>query len=150
MADDFTGTWYNQLGSSMTIKVARGSVSGTYHTGVGEPKPEDAFDIVGLVYDDLISFIVRWKNATKDFGSMTAWVGQMTKDDDGQADRVDTLWHLVRNVPDEDEPKKLWGSVVAGADRFRRTPFPAAALKVIKAAGSEPVALLRQKVLAKK
>ena len=24
---------------------------------------------------------------------------------------VDTLWHLGRNVPDDEEPKKLWGSV---------------------------------------
>ena len=142
MADDFTGTWYNQLGSSMTIKVTNGSVAGSYHTGVGAPKPADAFEVIGFVYDDLLSFMVRWKNATKDFGSMTAWVGQMTKDDDGQTDRLDTLWHLVRNVPDDEEPKKLWGSVV--------TPFPAAALSAIKTAGSEPVPLLRQKVVAKK
>ena len=63
---------------------------------------------------------------------------------------VDTLWHLVRNVPDDEEPKKLWGSVQTGADRFRRSPFPTVVLKMMKTEGSEPVPLLRQKMFEKK
>ena len=33
---------------------------------------------------------------------------------------IRTLWHLVTNVPDADEPKELWTSTYAGADEFCR------------------------------
>src|SRR5205085_54806 len=121
---DFSGKWYNQLGSSMNLKIANGVVSGTYSTAVGAPDPKDEFEIRGIVADDLISFIVGWRNQTVDYRSMTAWVGQLTKDDDAVTDRLETLWHLAKNIPDADEPAMLWGTVRTGADRFRRNAFP--------------------------
>jgi hypothetical protein len=35
-------------------------------------------------------------------------------------DRIRTLWHLVQDVPDQDEPQELWASVLTGTDLFRR------------------------------
>jgi len=147
MADDFTGQWYNQLGSWMNLRVTNGAVTGTYHTAVGAPNPADTFDVIGTVSDDIVSFVVSWKNGTVDYQSITAWVGQMTKDDDGTTDRIETLWHLVTNIPDPDEPKKLWGTVRTGADRFRRNPFPNLnnVLKTQKRLGSEPRAIAAAK-----
>ncbi len=49
---------------------------------------------------------------------MTAWTGQLVDDED--APRIKTLWHLVTDVPDVDEPKRLWTSTFAGADEFTR------------------------------
>jgi hypothetical protein len=31
-----------------------------------------------------------------------------------------TLWQLVMNVPEVEEPEKLWTSIFAGADEFTR------------------------------
>jgi hypothetical protein len=147
MAADFTGQWYNQLGSWMNLKVAKGAVTGTYHTAVGAPKPQDTFDLIGTVAEDLISFIVSWKNQAADYQSVTAWVGQMAKDDDGVTDRIEMLWHLALNAPDDEEPAKLWGTVRTGADRFRRNPFPNTdkLVKALKSPGSEPLAIVRRK-----
>jgi hypothetical protein len=134
----------------MNLKVVKDSVTGTYHTAVGAPKPQDTFDVNGVVDDDLISFIVNWKNQTVDHQSITAWVGQMTKDEDGVTDRIETLWHLAVNVPDPEEPQKLWGTVRTGADRFRRNPFPnmKELLKATKSPGSEPMEIARAKTRA--
>jgi hypothetical protein len=33
---------------------------------------------------------------------------------------IRTLWHLVTEVPNEDEPTELWTSTFAGADEFTR------------------------------
>lgn len=147
MAADFAGQWYNQLGSWMNLKVSKGAVTGTYHTAVGAPKPADTFDLIGTVSEDIISFIVSWKNQTADHQSITAWVGQMTKDDDQATDRIETLWHLAVNIPDPDEPKHLWGTMRTGADRFRRNPFPNVdkLTKVQKLLGSEPRVIARAK-----
>jgi len=147
MAADFAGQWYNQLGSWMNLKVAKSGVTGTYHTAVGAPKPVDTFDLIGTVSDDIISFIVSWKNDAADHQSITAWVGQMTKDEDGVTDRIETLWHLAVNIPDPEEPKKLWGTVRTGADRFRRNPFPNVSnlMKSGKSLGSEPQAIAKAK-----
>ena len=123
MAINFSGTWHNQYPSEMTLQVdANGNVTGKYKTAVGSVDPAAEFEIKGYVYEDQISFIVRWKNATADAGSITAWVGQLTKV--SGTDVIRTMWHLTENVPDAEEPTKLWSSITTGADYFWRGPAP--------------------------
>ena len=97
----------------MDIVVSGSDVTGTYtsaSSGAGGPVTGP---LKAYVSGDLISFLVLWPG-----GSMTAWVGQLV---DEQTDpRIKTLWHLVTNIPDADEPNKLWMSTFTGADEFHR------------------------------
>jgi hypothetical protein len=72
--------------------------------------------LLGFASDDLISFTVNFGK----YGSLTSWVGQLAGT--GATETIKTLWHLARNVADTDEPTKLWGSILAGADDFTRVP----------------------------
>lgn len=113
---DFDGDWYNQHGSKMELHVRPdGQVAGRYATAVGAPGPQEWFALVGFASEDQIAFAVNFGQ----YGSLTAWVGQQTEDDQGNANIV-TFWHLTKNIKDNDEPGKLWSTVLTGSDIFKR------------------------------
>lgn len=112
---DLSGRWKNGLGSEMTLAVApNGTVTGTYRTGVGVPSPAEEFPLTGYVERDLLAFVVNFGR----YGSLAGWVGQHTVD--GGKERIETLWHLARDVPEADEPTALWAGILAGANLFVR------------------------------
>jgi Avidin family len=112
---DFSGRWRNQRGSSIELAVDdRGHVSGTFQTAVGTPSPQESFPLCGIAQGDLIAFSVG-------FGvheSVTGWAGQHTIV--GGRERIETLWHLARNIADEDEDRALWSAILTGSDSFER------------------------------
>lgn len=112
---DFSGHWINQRGSCIELAIDdSGRVSGRFRTAVGVPAPEETFPLCGFVEGDLIAFSVS-------FGvheSVTAWAGQHTIVDGHE--RIETLWHLARNIADEDEARALWSAILSGADSFAR------------------------------
>lgn len=113
---NFAGKWKNRLHSEMELAVdTDGDVSGKYRTGVGAPQPTEEFDLTGFVSGDLIVFCVNFGK----YGSLTSWAGQHTRDANGN-EIIYTLWHLAKNVPDEDELEDLWAAILAGANEFRR------------------------------
>lgn len=112
-AATWLGRWKNQMGSTMDLTVAAGDVSGTYTSSTSSAGGAITGTIKGNVAGDLIAFVVVWPG-----GSMTAWTGQLV--DDENAPRIKTLWHLVTDIPDADEPKRLWTSTFVGADEFTR------------------------------
>ena len=113
---NFNGKWVNDLGSKMDITTnASGNLSGTYQTAVGSPTEHEKFDLVGFISGDLITFSVNFGK----YGSLTSWAGQHTVDSTGSA-LIKTLWLLSENIPDAQEPDKLWGSILAGANNFMR------------------------------
>lgn len=119
---NFSGKWHNQHNSDMTLKVsADGRITGKYRTGVGAPTPAEEFPLVGFVAGDLISFTVNFGK----YGSLTSWAGQHTKHKATQTEEIVTQWYLAKNVPDKQEPKKLWACILSGCDTFRRGPHPA-------------------------
>lgn len=112
---DFSGGWINQRGSSVELSVDdRGRLSGTFRTAVGVPSAQESFPLCGFVLGDLITFTVS-------FGvheSVTAWAGQHTIV--SGRERIETLWHLAKNISDAQEQRGLWAAVLAGADSFER------------------------------
>ena len=52
------------------------------------------------------------------FEGIPLGAGQHTIADGGE--RIETLWHLARNISDEDEGRALWAAVLTGADVFTR------------------------------
>jgi len=107
------GRWKNQMGSEMDLKVSGNDVTGTYTSASSAGGGPITGTLKGYVAGDLISFIVLWPG-----GSMTAWTGQLVDDED--VPRIKTLWHLVTDIPDAQEPTRLWTSTFAGADEFTR------------------------------
>lgn len=114
MPATWTGRWTNQIGSTMDLQVTGNSVEGSYTSASkADGTGSVTGPLKGYVAGDLLSFSVLWPG-----GSMTAWTGQLV--DEGAHPRIKTLWHLVTDVPDADEPKRLWTSTFTGADEFVR------------------------------
>ena len=115
-AVNFNGIWKNRLDSEMELTVdTDGDVIGKYRTGVGKPAPTEEFDLKGFVSGDLIVFCVNFGK----YGSLTSWAGQHTLDNNGK-EKIFTLWHLARNIKDEEEEDKLWAGILAGANEYHR------------------------------
>jgi len=111
---DFSGTWTNQVGSTAVLAMAGQRLTGRYRSPVSGGGGSIDGDITGWAEGDLISFIVNWDTSA----SLTAWSGQLVAE--GGRDVIKTLWLLVQNVPDTNEPTGLWQSTLAGADEFWR------------------------------
>jgi hypothetical protein len=112
---DFNGAWNNDMGSQAVLTIKDGEVRGTYNTNVGQPDKGQSFPLIGFVEGDQITFTVNFKG----FGSMTAWTGQLTKDDKGDP-YIRTLWQLTKDIEDAAEKEDIWGSVRTGASNFTR------------------------------
>jgi hypothetical protein len=113
---DFTGSWKNQLNSTMQIEaLTSGRIRGKYITAVGEHDDLEEFELTGIATGDLLSFIVDFGK----YGSLTAWTGQLTVEQGEE--KIATLWHLAKNFNDKDEPDHLWSAIWTGADNFYRT-----------------------------
>jgi len=110
---EFNGSWKNEAGSLVTLVVNDGEVRGIYQTNVGQPDKNQSFPLIGFAQGDQITFTVNFKG----YGSMTAWVGQMTVDETGKP-YIRTLWHLTRDKDDDQEKAELWQSIITGASNF--------------------------------
>jgi len=111
---DFSGNWKNQLGSTMTLIVNGQKLSGTYQSTVSGGGGTIRGDLVGFVDGDLIAFTVNWTSPA----SLTSWTGQLVNENG--RDVIKTLWLLVQNIPDANEPTGLWQSTFTGSDLFER------------------------------
>lgn len=111
--NDITGIWVNERGSAVTFTEADGLLSGYYNTQLGNPDPAVRFPLTGFIEGDQVTFTVNFRG----YGSLTSWTGQMSEDADGPYIR--TLWHLTRDVPDDEEEADLWSSIIAGNATFR-------------------------------
>jgi hypothetical protein len=109
------GKWVNQYGSSAQFVISGTSLSGKYISKVSSSNTTVEGPIIGYIAGDVVAFSVLWPAK---LGSITSWVGQIV-DVDG-TETLKTLWQLVMNVPEVEEPEKLWTSIFAGADEFTR------------------------------
>lgn len=111
----FMGLWRNQHGSEVFIASVEDSrISGTFKTGVGAHDPDEVFDLTGFVTDDLIGFSVNFAK----HGCLTSWSGQHTSQNG--IEKIVTMWHLARAIPDSLEKLSLWAGIWTGADTFVR------------------------------
>jgi len=114
-AIDFSGTWVNELGSEMEITVKDGRVSGKYKTAVGEASPTERFELTGFASVDRIVFCVNFGP----YGTLGAWTG--LHDEDKGAEEIYSLWHLPREMQDDEETKEYrWSAILTGVNIFKR------------------------------
>lgn len=111
----FEGVWMNERGSAVTFTQAKAdeAITGYYQTALGQPDKSKRFPLTGFTQGDQITFTVNFKG----YGSLTSWTGQMSEDMKGPY--IQTLWHLTRDVTDDEEPEDMWGSITSGAATFR-------------------------------
>jgi hypothetical protein len=110
------GTWYNELGSLLTITSSGSSISGTYQTAVGNA--EGIYDLVGSINSDTdpaVGWVVLWSNQYGDRNSLTCWAGQYFSD--GNPEVLITMW-LLRTETMEGQN---WAATQVGEDVFYRS-----------------------------
>ncbi len=108
---DFSGTWTNELNSTMTVtQGSNGILGGTYASAVSEEQTKTTGDLTGYADGTLISFVVHWR----EFQAITAWVGQVVPK--SSPVEINTLWQMTKAVDPGDE----WAAINAGADTFTR------------------------------
>lgn len=109
----FTGIWKNELKSTLELAVDQdGVVKGQFQSAVSDNGgPTDWFDVHGVASGDLIAFTVNWGC------EITSWIGHGVHDEKAGPEIL-TLWQLVKNVPDIDDPETQWKTIMSGADNF--------------------------------
>jgi hypothetical protein len=109
-APPVAGTFKNERGSLLTLEVDGSALRGTFRSAVGNVPSESRFAVSGVVNGDVVGFVVDFGRA----GSVGAWSGQL------RGDELVLLWHLSRDVKDDEEKMGLWSSVLTGSDVFVR------------------------------
>ena len=114
---DISGLWYNELNSTMELRVSGKQLTGWYISAVGQAA--GPYDLTGFVDEDdatpTLGWIVTWKNKSSYAPSVTAWSGQ-AQTVRGE-DLIDTTWLLTRSTAVQED----WESTMIGKDIFRRT-----------------------------
>ena len=95
------------------LTMTAGAIKGSYMSPVSSEGTPIVGELTGWINGDLISFVVKWPSA-----AITSWVGQIINENG--YDIIPTLWHLVVNIPDAEEPTGMWKSIYTGSDRFHR------------------------------
>jgi avidin family protein len=116
---DIRGQWFNELTSRMVIDVHGNTITGKYHTGVGEAEGE--YELVGWIStpndnNGTIAFVVAWQNGIQDTDAVTAWSGE-GRDIDG-TQYITATWLITKETLPNDD----WRSTIIGKDYFTRTP----------------------------
>ncbi|MFY9622691.1 MAG: avidin/streptavidin family protein [Pyrinomonadaceae bacterium] len=117
---DLTGTWFNELGSTMVIdQVANGVISGSYTTAVSSTGcAQGSFTLVGSTDTDSggegVAFSVCWVNSASQCASVTAWSGQ-AQTTNGE-DQILAFWLLTVESPAAQD----WYATHVGQDVFTR------------------------------
>jgi Avidin family len=101
----------NQANSILVIESidSKGHFKGTYENkAVGSPC-EDIFDMKGTDIGNRVNFVVVWKNAVVECGSITAWKGVIS------STQINSDWELAHGSEDT-------GEIVTqtGSDTFAR------------------------------
>ena len=108
-AVDFSGSWINELQSTMNLSQTSDVISGSYKSAVSSGGTQATGNLQGYVDGDLIAFVVHWN----EFQAITAWVGQL---DAKNSKQLNTLWQMTSQVAAGEE----WASINAGADYFTK------------------------------
>src|ERR1051326_1840170 len=119
LPEKITGTWYNELGSTMEIQIRGNNIVGTYQTAVGDA--EGIYRLFGVGdFDDhaseTLGWTVAWNNEFKNSDSVTTWCGQYQVKDGEEI--IVTTWLLTT----ETDPNDDWHSTLIGMDTFYRYP----------------------------
>lgn len=128
----YSGTWYNQHGSSMELSVSKtGGVSGKFRSGIGLSQRDETFDVTGFCRGEVIAFIVSFAK----YETLTTWTGHFVVE--GGTPGIQAIWNMAVATPPR-HGGDVWKGTWTGADTFRREPAPRP--EVARRIPSHPVA----------
>ena len=109
------GTWYNELGSVMTIQTNGKVITGSYQTAVGNAT--GLYDLIGQTItagdsSEVLGWVVVWDNQYGNSESVTTWSGQIQNVNG--IPTIVTTWLLTS----ETDPNDDWHSTIIGKDVF--------------------------------
>jgi hypothetical protein len=143
LVNKIDGTWFNELGSVMTITTTTdGQITGLYQSAVGDATGRyvltGRFDTTPeRETGTAIGWTVSWKNDVREAHSVTSWSGQFF---DGAQQQILTQWLLTSGTTQQDK----WASTLVGHDEFTRTaPTPQEAAKAKASGAVDPSAVTR-------
>lgn len=125
------GTWYNELGSEMTLQITQTTLCGssqtvlcgTYQTKVGDAS--GIYNLVGAFDTDpssngqALGFVVAWVNQQNgSSNSVTCWSGQYQMIDGEEV--LTAFWLLTAETPISSD----WQATLIGKDVFTRNEPP--------------------------
>jgi hypothetical protein len=132
-----SGTWFNELGSTMQLNVSGSTISGTYNTGVGSASGD--YTVLGQI-DTAASgtasatgWTVAWNNAAGSSHSATSWSGLYQPQAAG-TEEIYTLWLMAREMSEHNQ----WDAINVGQDTFTRTAPGAEVVAARQARGMAP------------
>lgn len=117
MSIDVKGTWYNQHGSKLELRVGDGGqIDGIFEAQVGLVEPGESCPVRGFAVGDAVAFTVAFRR----HHTVTTWTGHAAGGAGGA--RLETLWHMAAEFPPPRKPEELWKGTWSGADLFTREP----------------------------
>ena len=115
------GTWYNELGSRMTLVINDGAITGKYESAVGKAIYE--YTLTGRYDADApqdegvsVGWVVTYRNSSLNAHSTATWSGQYFNEGSSLGERILTHWLLTTSTL----PKDIWKSTNIGTDTFTR------------------------------
>ena len=112
----WTGTWRNQLNSTMELVASQNQLSGWYTSRVGDAPGK--YPLLGRYKSDTppstLGWTVVWNIPGHDSQSSTSWSGQVLA---AQPNRLHTAWILTT---EQALPKDVWAGHRVGVDVFER------------------------------
>lgn len=112
--DNLSGTYTNQLNSTVVLNYKGGVLTGTYQSAVGDASGNYPLygSATGSDGTATFGFCVAWNNEKNgNTGSQTCWTGRM---ENGE---LDTFWVLATQPNSKGQ---TWSSNLFGKDRFSK------------------------------
>ncbi|KAK3103811.1 hypothetical protein FSP39_022092, partial [Pinctada imbricata] len=110
----FSGTWKNELNSTIILFCNNGQLSGMYCSSVGNAtdyyKLSGRYTMIGL--NATVGWSVAWNNSRGNSQSTTSWTGLYYK----ATDTIQTQLILVSYTPIND----FWRAFTTNQDQFKR------------------------------
>jgi avidin family protein len=133
---DISGLWYNELNSTVYLRVNGKTVTGWYISAVGAAS--GPYELIGFLdrtdETPTLGWTVAWQNQNQQAHSVTTWCGQAQIID--QEQQIDTTWLLVRSTSVAED----WEATMVSKDLFRRVKSsPAAVQRAMKLRGVKEI-----------
>ena len=112
------GKWMNQNGSTLEISDAtERRISGQFLSAKGRATTNEIYTVEGCVNDDLVTFVVDFRNDDRNLHSIANFTGRLV-----ERDRIHTIWILARQYSDLESktPTETWNTFLTNTDEFRR------------------------------
>lgn len=114
MQNELEGTWYNQHGSRLSLRVDGHTLTGTFRSATGLGGAGDDVPISGFAARDLVCFVANLSERD----CLTSWTGHFSKSRGEPA--LELQWLMAVGLPGRDASEELWRGTWVGSDTFRR------------------------------